>query len=360
MINPRGAEFAALLDGCLEGLRWGMQTDKRILLFPGSGTGGLEAAVANLLSPGERAVFCTNGWFGEMWASIAEEYGVDVVRIAAPWGEAVDPHRLEHALESEHTVEKVFLTHCETSTGVLNDVVSLAAAARRHGCLVAVDSVSGVPCHRLPVDGLSLDVVITASQKGWLAPPGLTMLAVSEAAMAAAAQARCPRWSLDFRRQAAAQEAGKLHMTPPLPVMQALAEGLSILRAEGLEAIWERHARVARRARRALRGLGLGLICQGSSPCNTVSAVRSPCSGPVELAALLADLRRTEGLVVATGLGALEGWAFRIGHLGLVREADIDAALAALQRGLARRGAYQGERSTDLCPRSAPHDLVAA
>ena len=283
MINPRGPEFAILLEECLAGVRWGLQTHSRILLFGASGTGGLEAAVANLLSPGERAVFCTNGWFGEMWASMAEAYGVDVVRVRAPWGEPVDSDRLERVLESEPAVGKVFLTHCETSTGVLNDVLELSTVARRYGCLVAVDSVSGVPCHPLPVDELGLDIVITASQKGWLAPPGLTMVAVSDAAMRAAAQARCPRWYLDFRRQASAQDKGTLPSTPPLSVMFALAEGLAILREEGLQTIWNRHARVGSLARRGLRQLGLELICAGRSPSNTVSVVRSPCANPNEL-----------------------------------------------------------------------------
>jgi aspartate aminotransferase-like enzyme len=336
MINPRGPEFAILLEECLAGVRWGLQTHSRILLFGASGTGGLEAAVANLLSPGERAVFCTNGWFGEMWASMADAYGVDVVRVRAPWGEPVDSDRLERVLESEPAVGKVFLTHCETSTGVLNDVLELSTVARRYGCLVAVDSVSGVPCHPLPVDELGLDIVITASQKGWLAPPGLTMVAVSDAAMRAAAQARCPRWYLDFRRQASAQDKGTLPSTPPLSVMFALAEGLAILREEGLQTIWNRHARVGSLARRGLRQLGLELICAGRSPSNTVSVVRSPCANPNELPTLLGDLRRADGLILAAGLGELEGRTFRIGHLGLVRESDIDAALFALRRALVR------------------------
>jgi aspartate aminotransferase-like enzyme len=287
MINPRGPEFASLLAECLVGVRWGLQTANRILFFPSSGTGGLEAVVANLLSPGERAVFCTVGWFGELWADIAERYGVDVVRVCAPWGEAIERRHLDHVLDRESSVTKVFLTHCETSTGVLNDVPALAAVAQRHGCLVAVDSISGVPCHPLPVDALGLDIVITASQKGWLAPPGLTMVAVSDAAMQAAAHACCPRVYFDFGRQASAQDNDVFHTTPPLSVMYGLAEGLQILREEGLQEIWERHARVGRRARRGLQNLGLELICAGPSPSNTVSAVRSPYPNPGDLSALV-------------------------------------------------------------------------
>jgi aspartate aminotransferase-like enzyme len=351
MVNPRGPEFAELLERCLAGLGWGLQTANRILLFPGSGTGGLEAAVVNLLSPGERGVFCTAGWFGDLWATIAESYGADVVRVASAWGEPLDPGRLDSMLAAEPTVTKVFVTHCETSTGVLNDIHALSAVARRHGCLLAVDTISGAPGHSLPIDELGLDLVVSASQKGWLAPPGLTMVAVSEAAMAASADARCPRWYLDFRRQASAQDNGMMHTTPPLSVMYALAEGLAILRSEGLESMWARHARVARLARGLLGELGLELVSGGRSPSNTVSAVHSPFASQSRLATLLSDLHRRERVVLAAGLGELEGRAFRIGHLGSVRERDIDVVMSALGRALAhwspRRSAGRGREGLD-------------
>ena len=179
MINHRGLEFAALLDDCIDGLRWAVQTTDDVLLFPASGTGGLEAAVANLLSPGEHVVIATMGYFGDLWVGIAERYGAVVTQVRAPWGSAIEPDRLAGALRLDPLVRKVFLTHNETSTGVSNDLDALAGVARAYGCLIVVDSVSGAGCLPLSVDRLGLDVVVTSSQKGWLSPPGLTMIAVS-------------------------------------------------------------------------------------------------------------------------------------------------------------------------------------
>ena len=340
MINHRGPEFAALLDDCIAGVRCALQTTGDVLIFGASGTGGLEAVVANLLSPGERALFCTNGWFGELWAQIAEAHRVDVLRLAAPWGCAIDPDELARALDAEPTITKVFVAHNETSTGVLNDIPAIARLVKGRGCLLAVDSVSGVPCHPLPVDELGLDVVVTSSQKGWLAPPGLTMIAVSAAAIDAAADATSPRWYFDFLHQKDCHEDGLTGTTPPISVMYALQEGLAMIREEGLRAMWERHARLGHMTRRGLTAAGLELVAATPAASSTVTAVHSPCSSPDELAAFLRDLRLTHGLVVADGLGQLEGRTFRIGHLGHIFESDIRAMLSSLEHGLAEHVAF--------------------
>src|SRR5487761_1221996 len=181
MINHRGPEFAELMSEVCSGIKEVLRTENDVLLFPASGTGGLEAAVVNLLSPGERALFCTVGSFGDRWADIAAAYGVDVVRLKMPAGEAIDPEDVERILAENPEIEKVFVTHNETSTGVTNDLPAIASVAKSRGKLIAVDSVSGASCLPLEVDGLKLDVTVTGSQKGWMAPPGLTMVAVSPA-----------------------------------------------------------------------------------------------------------------------------------------------------------------------------------
>lgn len=335
MINPRGPEFAALLADCVAGVRWALGTANDVLMFPASGTGGLEAAVASLLSPGERALFCTSGWFGELWADIARAYGADVACVRSRPGRPVDVAEVAAALDREPAIEKLFVTHNETSTGVLNDVPAIAAVARERDRLVVVDSVSGVPCHPLAVDALGLDVVITASQKGWLAPPGLTMLAVSERALRAAARARCPSWYFDFARQRDAHARGMLLTTPPISVMHALQEGIAMLREEGLDAVWRRHRRVAALVRAGLADEGLRPVARSWQASSTVTAVWSPFAEADALAALLHDLRTEHGLVVADALGELAGRAFRIGHLGAITPADAGALLAALHLGLA-------------------------
>jgi aspartate aminotransferase-like enzyme len=353
MINPRGPEFARLLGDCVAGLRSGLRTRNEVLLFGASGTGGLEAAVANLVSPGERVLFCTNGWFGELWMNMAAAFHADIVRVSAPWGEAVSANAVERALRKNPTVTRVFVTHNETSTGVLNDLSAIARVVKAAGCLLIVDSVSGAPSHPLPVDDLGIDVVVTASQKGWLAPPGLTMLTVSEAALQAAASSSSPKWYFDFQRQRACMERGYMHTTPPVSVVYALREGLAVLEEEGLAEVWARHARLGRRTRLGLRELGLQAAAAPENVSDTVTAVRTPFRSPPELKRFLRYLAADHGLVLAQGLGKWEGQVFRVGHLGAITEADIDAMLATLMSGLAqhrRAHAPRGARSEPRRP----------
>ena len=280
MINPRGAEFAELLAECEAGMRAWLETDHDVLFMAASGTGALEGAVANLLSPGEPALFGVMGWFGELWVRIAAAYGADVVRLDAGWGDAIEPAALADALDRHPEVRKVFLTHNETSTGVRNDIEALAAIVKDRGLLLAVDAISGAPGHPLAVDALRADVVLVGSQKGWLAPPGLAMAAVSPAALAAAEAVTTPRYYFDFALQRRAQARGLTHTTAPLPAMYGLREGLAILRAEGREAVWERHRRVTAAVRDGVAALGLETLPGTGIPSRTVTVVMSPFAEP--------------------------------------------------------------------------------
>jgi aspartate aminotransferase-like enzyme len=338
MINHRGPEFAALLTDCVEGMKWAMQTDNDVLLYPASGTGGLEAAAANLLSPGEKVLFCTIGSFGERWADIAQAFGADVVRLAMPWGEPIDPADVDRLLDENPGIGKVFVTHNETSTAITNDIKAIAEIVKRRGLLIAVDSVSGVGSLPLPVDEWKLDVVVTGSQKGWMAPPGLAMVSVSAEAYAASAEAKCPRWYFDFAREKKFQDKQQTYTTPPIATMYALQEGLAIMREEGLENVWARHARVAEMTRAGLTAIGLELFAPDGYRSNTVTAVHAPVETPDELKALLGHLRTRYGLVLAGGQGKLQGKIFRVGHLGYIDDRDIYAILATVEQGLQDKG----------------------
>lgn len=338
MINHRGPEFAALLSDCVEGLRWVLQTDHDVLLYPASGSGGLEAAAANLLSPGEKVLFCTVGAFGKRWADIATAYGADLIRLEMPWGEVVDPEDVERVLAENPQVGKVFVTHNETSTGVTNDIPAIAAVVKSRGKLIVVDSVSGAGSLPLPVDQLGLDVVVTGSQKGWMAPPGLAMISVGKAALEASAQATCPRWYFDFAREKSFQDKQQTCTTPPVSVMFALQEGLAILREEGMENVYARHARIADMIRAGLSAIGLRLFAPEGHRSNTVTAVHAPTQQADELKAWLTTLRGKYGLVLAGGQGELKGRIFRVGHLGWIEESDAYAILATIEQGLADHG----------------------
>jgi aspartate aminotransferase-like enzyme len=338
MINHRGPDAAVLVRDIVDGLRWALQTGNDILLFPASGTGGLEATVANLFSPGEPGLFCSIGSFGDRWADIAAAYGVDTVRLEVPWGEALDPEDVDRVLAEHPEIGKVCVTHNETSTGVVNDMRAIAGVVKGQGRLLAVDSVSGAGVMPLPVDELGIDVVVTASQKGWMAPPGLAMIAVGPAALAAAAAARCPRMYFDFSRQKGFIDQGTTYTTPPLGVMYALQEGLAMLREEGLENVFARHQRVADMIRAGLLATGLRLVAPETHRSNAVTAVHSPARSTDELKAWLATLRTRHGLVLAGGQGQLAGRIFRVGHLGFVEERDAYSILAIIEQGLVEHG----------------------
>jgi aspartate aminotransferase-like enzyme len=338
MINHRGPEFAALLRDVEEGLRWALRTDNDVLIYPCSGTGGLEAAVVNLLSPGEQALFCTMGSFGDRWADIGAAYGADVLRLSVNPGEPVDPEDVERILAEHPDVTTVFVTHNETSTGAFNDIPAIAAVVKGRGTLLAVDSVSGAGCIPLETDGWHIDVLITGSQKGWMAPPGVTMVAVSETALARAEKTTTPRWYLDFARERKFQQKSQTYSTPAISVLYAMQEGLAMMREEGMDGVWARHARVGEMVRAGVDALGLKFLAAEGHRSDTVTAIHNPVDGPDALKELLTALRTGHGLVLAGGQGGLAGKIFRIGHLGMIDEGDVYSILATLEQGLHETG----------------------
>jgi len=309
-----------------------------VLLVPSRGSGGLEAGVVNLRDRGARALFCVMGSFGERWAEVADAYGVDVVRLAVQAGEAIDPEDVERVLAEHPDIETVYVTHNETSTGVVNDLPAIAAVVKSRGKLLCVDSVSGAGCLPLDTDGLGIDVLITGSQKGWMAPPGVAIVAVSAAAYERASRAKLPRLYFDFDQERKYQDKQQTFTTPAVSVLYALQEGLAMMREEGLENVWARHARVARMIRAGVDAIGLRLLATEGHRSDTVTAVHAPTDSPEKLKELLGHLRTRYGLVLAGGQGDLTGRIFRIGHLGMVDESDAYAILALLEQGLADLG----------------------
>jgi len=340
MINHRGPEYMALQRELIAGLKELFRTDGDVLIFPASGTGGLEAAVVNTLSPGDRVVAVVTGAFGARFAEIAASYGASVRRLEVTWGEAADPAALHEALREEVAAgtpaRAVLITHNETSTGVLNDVEGLAAAAREAGALVLVDSISGLLTAPLPMDAWGLDVVVAGSQKAWMVPPGLTFVGVGPRAWEANREARMGRFYFDFRRMRSAMEKDQTPYTPAIPQLYGLQEALALLRAEGLDALARRHRRLARAVRAGVRALRLEPLAADACASNALTAIRVP-SG-VEGRSLRQALRERHGVTVAGGQGPLTDAIFRIGHLGWVGEGDIVRVLAALERVLPRLG----------------------
>jgi len=334
MINHRSLEFTELLTEIVEGLQYVLHTSNDVLLFPSSGTGGLEAAAVNMLSPGEPALFCVCGSFGKRWADIADAYGAKALRLNVPAGTAAKAEAVSVALEKNPDVKTVFVTHNETSTGVTNPVEEIARVVKSSGRQICVDSVSGAGCLPLEVDRLGLDVVVTGSQKGWMSPPGLTMLSVGNQAFETAANAATPRWYFDFAREKRYQDKGQTYITPPLSVMYALQECLRMIREEGVQETWNRHARVAGSIRAGVQRLGLELLAEEGYRSDTVTAVRNPAGDPAGLKKFTTHLKTTYGVEVAGGQDDLQGQVFRIGHLGWVDDSDVVVILAAVEATL--------------------------
>lgn len=328
MIDHRGPEFAEILHRCTGLLREFYQTEGDVLIFPGAGTGGLEAAVVNSFSPGDAVLAVTIGVFGDKFAKIAEMFGLDVRRLSVPRGRAVEPDCLRQALDDNSDVLGVLITHNETSTGVTNPIEVLAPLVKERGLLLLVDAVSsmgGIPVH---TDQLALDVVVSGSQKAWMIPPGLTMVSVSEAAWKANARARLPRYYWDFRQAKSFLEKGQTPITPAVSLFYALDVALSMLEKEGIEAVWERHHRHAELTRQGVTEIGLQLFADERYASDTVTAVRVPDG--IDGEALRGRLREEHGVAIGGGQAEMTGRIVRIGHLGHVVEADLHAALGAL------------------------------
>lgn len=337
MIDHRGRQFAELAQEVVEGLKPFFQTRGDVLVLTCSGTGGMEAAIVNTLSPGDRVLAVSIGAFGDRFASIARTYGADVVRLEYEWGQAADPDDLSRALAADPSIKAVLLTHNETSTGVTNPLAELARVVREQERLLLVDGVSSVSSLPIRTDDWGLDVVVSGSQKGWMTPPGLAFLAVSERAWQAYREARMPRFYFDLGRHKEMLEKGQTPWTPAVSVLFALREALRLLREEGLEAIYARHARLGEMARQGVKALGLELLAADERyASNTVTAVKVPEG--VEVRALRRLLEDEYGVVVAGGQGKLSGKIFRIGHMGYAREEDIQGVLDALAQALPRVG----------------------
>ena len=331
MVNHRGPEFVRVLKECAEALHLIFQTTGDVLAFPASGTGGMEAAIVNVLSPGDRVLTASVGAFGDRFAKIAGRFGAHVESCGFEWGEAADPQVIAEKLKSDEgkSIKAVLVTHNETSTGVVNDVQAIADVVHSHGALVLVDAISGLIAHDLPVDEWGLDVVVAGSQKAFMIPPGLTFLSVSPKAWSAYECARMPRFYWDFKDM---RDKELTPYTPPVSLFYALQEASRLLLAEGLPAIRERHQVLASALRAGIQALDLELLAPETHRSNSVTAIRTPPG--VAVKTLRTHLRDRYGATVAGGQGKLDAQIFRIGHLGYTAWPDVICALAALEMTL--------------------------
>jgi aspartate aminotransferase-like enzyme len=358
MISHRSAEFRALMREVTERLKACFQTSGDVLVFPGAGTGGLEAAIVNLFSPGDTVVAVTVGAFGDRFAEIAERFGLRVVRVASPWGDSADMEELRDVLMRTPNVKGVLVTHNETSTGVQNDVQAISelniechlrkAQRSRHDPLspddrfhvthesfdwplLVVDAVSSMGAVDIPVNRWKIDVAITGSQKAWMAAPGLTMLSVSERAWRASRRARLPRFYWDFAEARRFLDRDETPYTPAVSVIAGLCASLRLIMREGLPQVFARHEQLRDLVRARARSMGLGLLARDESASRTVTAVEVP---PGLTAREIVAAVKERGILIAGGQDACADRIIRVGHMGLVGEAEMHQVMHALEGAL--------------------------
>ncbi|MCD6453276.1 MAG: alanine--glyoxylate aminotransferase family protein [Dehalococcoidales bacterium] len=336
MIGHRGKEFGQILNKVTQQLKQLFQTQNDVFILTASGTGGLEAAVVNTLSPGDKVLSVSIGVFGERLAAIAQEFGAEVIPLRFEWGKAADTDAITKALEANPEIKAVLVTHNETSTGVTNDLASISLVVKKFDKLLLVDAISSLGSINLPVDDWQCDVVVTGSQKGWMVPPGLAMVSVSPKAWQSHTVAKMPRFYWDFTKAKNYLKKGQTPWTPAETTVFALEKSLEMMLEEGLTNIIARHARVAELTREGVKSLGLSLLANKSYASNTVTAVRA--SQGLDVDKMRRILEEDHQIIIAGGQQTLAGKIFRIGHLGWVNEADIEKVLAALKIVLPQAG----------------------
>jgi aspartate aminotransferase-like enzyme len=332
----RGAEFAELMADCQVGLQACFGTTDPVLTLSASGTGGVEAAVANLIAPGERILTINSGKFGLRIGEIAQCYGAEVTWWDCRPGEAADP-RLLRELLSESRFDALGFAYNETSTGVAQDLSGIAKAAAEHGVLTIVDAVSAIGGMPINMEANALDAVVGGSQKALMLPPGLSFVALSAGAQLKMKQITCGSYYFDLSRALDALDKGQTPYTPAVNLFSGLQESLRLIRAEGVAEVLRRHHCLGVACRAASIALGLELLAADERRASaTVTAVRMP--DDLDSSELVRRVRERDNILISGGQGDLKGRIFRIGHLGTCRLDDLVATVAAVAENLAEMG----------------------
>jgi serine---pyruvate transaminase len=333
--DPAGVELYARV---LERLPAVFRTRNDVLLFASSGSGAMEAAVANLVRPGDPVLACAAGKFGERWIELADAYGARTTRYEPGWGRRLEAAEIDRLLKENPEIRVVFATLSETSTGIVHDVQAIAEAARANDAMLAVDAVSGLGAVDLRQDEWGIDVVAAGSQKALMCPPGIALCSASQRALEYAAARPGGRYYFDFAETAKnqRQDPPNSPFTPPVTLLQALDVALDLIEQEGLDDVLARHSILARATRAGVQAMGLELFGDPDERANVVTAVELP--GTIDGGKVPKILRDSYGITTNDGQGQLKGKILRIAHTGYFGAFDIIVSLAGLEMTLARLG----------------------
>ncbi len=336
IIHHRSPDFVPVIDSAKKGLQWLYQTTNDVLILCSTGTGGMVGTVNNFFNRDDKVLVINGGKFGERWTNICRAYGLNVEEIVVEWGYAVKSEVVEEKLKKDKDIKGVFVQATETSTGVYHDIKALASVVKKYSdTLFVVDAISALVAHDLRTDEWGIDVMIGGSQKGVMLPPGIAFVSVSDKAWAMAETSKLPRFYFNFKKERANLARNQTNFTSPVTLIIGLNESLRMLRAEGLENVFRRHATLANATRKAVQAIGLEIYPR-ESPSNSVTAIMSPPG--IDGQAIYKNLREKYGITAAGGQDKAKGKIFRIAHLGYSDRFDIITAIAGIEMVLKGMG----------------------
>ncbi|MDR2426723.1 MAG: alanine--glyoxylate aminotransferase family protein [Endomicrobium sp.] len=333
ILHHRTNEFADIYKDVAEGLKYVFQTKNEVFLLAGSGTGAMEMAVVNILSPDDEVIVASCGNFGDRWIKIAETYGVKVTSVSVPWGNAVKPEEIEKALKANPNIKAVYTTFTETSTGVANNIKAIGDIVSKTSAVLVVDTVSGLAGQEFKTDEWKVDVNVSGSQKGLMLAPGLAFITLSDKAWKLVETSKLPKFYFDIKKYKKSYATNETPFTPPVTLIVALQESLKMIKEKGIENIWNDYKLLAKAARAGMRAIGLELF--GEVPCEVVTSAKVPqeIGGKI-----VKTLREKYGVSIAGGQADLKGKIIRFAHMGYIGKADLLVGFACLEMVLVELG----------------------
>jgi serine---pyruvate transaminase len=330
----RSPEAKAILAEVSEDLKYVFQTSQPVFTITSSGTGGMEAAVSNVLAAGEKAILCTAGRWGERWRGILKAFGANIVAVEVPYGKAVTPEMLGAALAANPDAKAVFSTLSETSTGVGHDIEAYGKLVARTDALLVLDGISGLGAMECKVDAWGVDVCVTGSQKALMLPPGLAFVSVSEKAWKKIDATVVRSFYFDLRRYKKSHAESDTPFTPANTLIRAQRASLKRIRAEGIENLWARHAKIATACRAGVKAMGLEIFAE--RPNNALTVISVPAG--VDGSATLKKMEKQYGFKLADGQDNMKGKIWRLSHMGYTDAFEVLGAVSALELVLIESG----------------------
>ena len=357
-IGHRSKDFQDLVESTTKNLKWLHQTKNDVLTITGSGTAAMEAGIVSTLNKGDKVICGENGKFGERWVQVAKQFGLEVIKIEAKWGEPLNPEDFQKILEEDKKkeIKAVILTHSETSTGVINDLKTISSYIRKHKkALSIIDCVTSIGACNVPVDEWEIDIVASGSQKGYMIPPGLSFVSMSEKAWEASKNSNLPKFYLNLKSYKKSLLSNSNPYTPAVNLVFALDVSLKMMKDEGLNKIFSRHERHKLAVSAAAKTLNLKLFANEEYLSPSVTAIQIQ---ELDAEKFRKKIKDKYDILLAGGQDHLKGKIFRVGHLGYVNDRDIISVIAAIGNTLVQEDKITATRVGEALKVASGHLTV--